>query len=381
MNMPLNLIIEEIRKRGKRVVDGYRENDKSPTGFEFELGSKDANTVFEYWHPLFPSVVRDDQRVSKAKQVSRRDQLALFCKGWDIKAEDVGGIVEKLEEVVGTSEAFATVYKLDYEVADNKYDIYGAYSLFKGVFNRELVKAMVKIFKEEGLSDANIQLFSEEASRFLDSGSSDRIGLRKRTMVYFLLCALVGPGLYAQYFPVRNESLLPGDTPGLSQRYLASDASPEPIRSLILHEVRFKPHSLCDYDLVGARRYQFAIDSESVKIGRAVPSDNRSVPIPDTSPYFDGVSLAVSRHHADISYVGNGAWKVEDRGSTNGTMIVYRDAGKAPVVMNGPGMGGGSAEAYVEVGDIIALAPRYDDKEACFYPDSIEGMAFLVYSE
>ncbi len=57
MNTPLNLIIEEIRKRGRGSSDGYRENDKSPTGFEFELGSKDANTVFEYWHPLFPSVV------------------------------------------------------------------------------------------------------------------------------------------------------------------------------------------------------------------------------------------------------------------------------------------------------------------------------------
>ncbi len=60
---------------------------------------------------------------------------------------------------------------------------------------------MVKIFKEEGLSDAELSsFFSEEASSdFLDSGSSDRIiavSENERWCILLLWGALVGLGLY-----------------------------------------------------------------------------------------------------------------------------------------------------------------------------------------
>ena len=362
LSIIVNKAVEKAGRRVERNIGG-----KPVLGPRILPTGKEC-TVTHYWKAIFPKTVTSASRNRDVRDKTREEQLAAFAENWDIDLSQ-NGFEKAAAKALGTvveDEAFSQLAgNIVYVVSDDGYQTL----LYDEVFNEELIEEMGRAFKRRlRCNSRSIEVFREEARRFLAaSDDSDEEGKRKRTIAYFLLSALLGPGQYVDCFDPADQALRAGETP--RYRHNGAHAPAGAAKSLLLQEVSFSNGSYTGYTL---RRDQYLFPvGDPVFIGREIPAGEHGIILPSTLE-------RVSRRHVRITYNGNGSWTVQDLDSTYGTLVLlYRNDRVSPILI-----GDGDRESSeVRIGDVIALGPSFNKDKGGFYPDAESGIAFLVSAE
>lgn len=270
---------------------------------------------------------------------------------------------------------------------------------FTVAISEELVGNMQAAFTSCNCPAFDVQHFTEEANGLIRDANTiiknfndvnygnANIDIAARwALRYLLFSALWGPGRYLRVLDHQENGVVRGYTPREVGVQALAEGDEQAIARWSLREVVFEQNSRTRFM---ARDNVISFGSGRIAcVGRELPAATMFVSIPTYNPTTQQ-PMAVSGNHLVVLHdqVSN-TWEVQDLASSNGTLVIHyrerKNADGTEALVADPKMlksDAGPVAETIRPGDVICLAPYYNEERDMYFPNAASGVSYQLQVE